>query len=176
MLVVDYQVAWRTPQIRAHPLPSSQMPPMVSSKILLHFSLLYDLLSNKTTYNIKFLNTLKLLIAKLAHWDNLESNLPSQNRVCVEDQTLSEVSTPNAKNIASPVYHTTQNTNLCVFRFSILRRVHLFKYVFQTLLDDHPLMLYELIFVNREDYIRKIFQIYHIDRSNAFFERHHRMF
>jgi hypothetical protein len=82
------------------------------------------------SHAIKFLNVLKLFITKLTQWDNLERNLPSQNQVRVEDQTLSKASTRNTENVASPVYHTTQNTNLRVSRFSVLGGVHLLEYKF----------------------------------------------
>ena len=106
---------------------------------------------------IKFLNVLKLFIAKLTEWDNLEGNLPSQNREGVKDQTLSKAGTRDAENVASPVYHTTQDTNLCVFRFSILPGVHVLEDELQAQVENPPLILYELIFISRENYIWKFF-------------------
>jgi hypothetical protein len=100
-------------------------------------------------------------------WDNLEGcNLPSQNREGVKDQTLSKAGTRDAENVASPVYHTTQDTNLCVSRFSILPGVHVLEDELQAPVENPPLILYELIFISRENYM---------DTSNTIFERHHSM-
>ena len=48
--------------------------------------------------------------------------------------------------------------------------VHLVENEFQAPKDNPPLILYKLIFVGREDYVGKIFQIHNIDTSNAAFE------